>query len=700
MKKEDINIKHVIESETGRNFNKANQMCCPFHKEKTPSFTVYPDTQSFYCFGCGVSGDIIDFIKHLHKINYIQACKYLAIDLDETRQTQESKKEKVIKAASNWYKDCEIKAVYTFTDQQGKALYYKVKLIKSNGKKITPYFCIENGNVIAKREPDGELSREVPYKLHKVVQAIEKQKPIYIVEGEKDADTLNNLGYTATSIKGIKNFDFTFLSGAKVYFCGDTGTAGETYKKHCWELLKDIVIEFNVIELQGLKALGDNADVTDWLEAGHTKQELKNAVKDAWNWKKSALWIDTKEVKRDGEKIIVPTKSWQNLNLLLERRGIRLMYDEISKNVTVTGIEAKTKDDLVLDIQLIAERDGLKLNYDETIRAMNRIASDYSYNPFIDYLKKHQSDNLNVINNVFSCLIINAEHKENTEFYKTLFVKWLLNVVRQVHNTKEKGFESQGVLVLQGEQGCRKSTFCKMLMPTTDWFKGGSNIDTSNKDSIIKNTKYVLVELGELDSTIKGDLGKLKAFITESSDIIRRPYGKNEEEYPRITTFCATVNKQGFLKDETGNRRFWVIPVERCNTEKLKTIDINQLWGTIYNLYCAGTVPYWLSDEENKKLKDINTAFNAESDISITLDEQLDWKQPRILWRVYNVTEICELLQIKEKKALKNEMERRGHKYATHRDSYSNIPKKGYKLPNRKESAYQKACALGIEYDI
>ena len=51
---------------------------CPFHNEKTPSFTVYPDTQSFYCFGCGAGGDSVTFIKKIENLDYIDALKMLS----------------------------------------------------------------------------------------------------------------------------------------------------------------------------------------------------------------------------------------------------------------------------------------------------------------------------------------------------------------------------------------------------------------------------------------------------------------------------------------------------------------------------------------------------------------------------------------------------------------------------------------------
>lgn len=51
---------------------------CPFHNEKTPSFTVYPENGSFYCFGCGVGGDVITFVRRMENLDYMEAVKQLA----------------------------------------------------------------------------------------------------------------------------------------------------------------------------------------------------------------------------------------------------------------------------------------------------------------------------------------------------------------------------------------------------------------------------------------------------------------------------------------------------------------------------------------------------------------------------------------------------------------------------------------------
>lgn len=676
--KSDINIKELIERETGERFNRNNKMCCHLHNEKTPSFSIEKDLNIWKCFGCGKGGDAIQFIREYKNMDYVQACNYLGIELDKERQQVESNKEKVIKKALGCFKDHKLIDIYQFTNEVGEVVYYKVKLLPQDSKnKITPYFSIVNNKVEAKRNHE-----EIPYNLYEILRAITNNKDIFIVEGEKDAETLKYLGYKATSLKGITKFNYSAFTGAKVYFVGDTGEAGEKYKHNCWEALKDYVEEFNIVELKGLEQLGDNKDITDWIEAGYTKEDFKEALRDVWDWKKSRSWRYVKEIKKQGKTVVVPLKIWQNLDLLLKREGISLKYNVISKEVEATGKLTSTRNTLLTDIYTLNQVKGLGISREEVKNSIDKIANENSYNPFIEYLEEVSNENYSVINDVFNCIEIEQESWGKIDLYKTYFTKWLLNVVRMAGNTLEKGYGSQGVIVLQGGQGCYKTTFFKTLLPYHNWFKADKIIDPSNKDSIRENTKYILVEFGELDATLKGDQAKLKAFLTSDSDEYRSPYAVYEERHPRLTSYCATVNKKSFLKDETGSRRFWVIPVEQCNIEKLKQINIDEFWGAVYSLYKSNKIDYWLTKEENEALSVNNMQFNVENDISITLDDAFDWEQSPLLWKVYTVTELCNLLDIKEKKAFKNEMERRKIRFGTHRDNYRDGVKKGYKLPN------------------
>lgn len=679
-------LKQLIEVETGIKFNRNNKACCPIHGETKPSLSYNPNTNKVRCFGkCQKTYDAIDFIMTYKGLDYVKACKHLGLPLNETYKTIISEEEKIkncidyqIKNYDN-FKGLELINLYRFTDKENKTLYFKAKFKNQNDKELK-YYSLDQGKAVNKRN-----SEEVPYNLYGVNIALKSNKPIFIVEGEKDAETINHLGHTATSFKGIKNFDFSIFKGANIYFIGDTGQAGEQYKNNVYKALREYVKAFNVVDLPDIEQLGDNADVTDWLEEGHTIEELEKAIVDAWDWKKSRQWKYTIPVKKNNKTVYIPMKIWQNLNLLLKREKINLKYNVISKEVEATGSIESTRNVLLTDIYTLNKIQGLNMSREEIKHSIDKIANTNEYNPFVDYLKENENDNYKLIDEVFNCININQEFLYNNELYKTYFTKWLLNVVRMAHNTLENAYESQGVLVLQGGQGTYKSTFCKSLLPNSNWFKGGKSIDPSNKDSIKENTKYILVELGELDATLKGDQAKLKAFITADSDEYRSPYASYEEKHPRITSYCATVNSQNFLKDETGSRRFWIIPVQDCNIEKLKEININEFWGAVYSLYKSEKVAYWLTKEENEALNNSNMSFNAENYISIALEETFDWEQEQEYWKVYSIKELCEVLEVpnKESKALKNEMERRNYRLGAHRSMYTgDKTKKGYKLPN------------------
>lgn len=311
-----------------------------------------------------------------------------------------------------------------------------------------------------------------------------------------------------------------------------------------------------------------------------------------------------------------------------------------------------------------------------------KISRKNQYNPFIDYLKANKNNNHKIIEEVFNCIYINDEFISKRDIYLKYFTKWLMDLVTMSHNTIEKGLKSQGVLVLQGKQGGRKSTFFKKLMSNNFWFNGEANIDPKDKDSIWQNTAYILVELSEFDGMSKKDQESMKRFLTNDIDIYRIAYARCHEKHPRITTFCATVNPRDFLKDKTGSRRFWVIPIDNCDIESMDKININEFWGAVYDLYCTGTIKNYLDDNEIEILLQDNTAFNMESDISIAIEEHFNFKQNKIAWKVYKVGQIASIIGINETKAIKNELERRRFKCGTHRDNYSGDPQWGFKLPN------------------
>lgn len=684
IKKEDIDLRNILEHE-GVRFNKNNKACCPFHNERTPSFSI--KNNRYKCFGCGAGGDVINFIRNYKNYDYVQACKYLGIDLDEERQRFENQKDMIIKYALKFHKDKRVTDIYTFTNFNGDILYYKLKLVDSNNKKITPYYSIVNGIIEPKRVCD-----EVPYNFKGLNNGLINNKKIFIVEGEKDANALIHLGYIATSFKGVTKFDWSLFQDSIVYVIGDTGDSGQKYIEQLWSSSKDYVSEFNVVELTGLEKLGDNKDVSDWLESGYTDKDLRVCIENnSWDYKKSTLWkdIEPKYKTVQGEKILtgyIPLKTWNNLDLILKRNNIALRYNIINKEIESTT--KTSRNELLTDIYTLNTRAGLKMERAEVKNSISKIASIKKYNPFTEYLNKNINKNHTIINDVFECLTINPDFKENIELYKTYWMKWLINVVRQSHNTLEHDYAAQGVLVLQGKQGIRKTTFFRELMPKKhrkDWFKEGHILDPTDKDNIMQCTTYILCELGELDATMKSEQAKLKAFITNTFDQFRAPYDAYAEIFARLTTFCATVNKPDFLKDETGNRRWWIIPIVAVNVEKMKSININEFWGAVYDLYLSDTIKCYLTSEEQESQNKINLDFSAETNISLALDESYEFGAPEDEWIFTTLTEISEVINTKDTKAIKNELEKRGYIYKPYK--INGKTQRGVKMPREKSEA-------------
>lgn len=333
--------------------------------------------------------------------------------------------------------------------------------------------------------------------------------------------------------------------------------------------------------------------------------------------------MDYKDIEEDFFKdFSFPISSKNELNedtfsQILEYLGIELKFNIITKKIEILGMPDKfAKSDLanVLPIYL---KDVLKFN---GIKVTTKTIEEYiilelsknNFNPVRDLLKIHSWDKNDRIIELYDIL-----HIED-DLYKILLKKWLYQTVAMLFNSLENPFGAEGVLTLQGKQGIGKSRFFSLISIKPEWFADGISIDMNNKDAIIKSTSYWIAELGELDSTVKKEQSALKAFFTSPIDDIRAPYGKSSIRRARVTSFCATVNPEEFLKDSTGNRRFWVIPVSKIDYQKLENYGkdwVIQLWTQVYEEIKT----YWrntgnfnifrLSSEEREKLEKYNVQY-------------------------------------------------------------------------------------------
>ena len=336
-----------------------------------------------------------------------------------------------------------------------------------------------------------------------------------------------------------------------------------------------------------------------------------------------------------------PLATIENIQFLLEHFNITCVYDEVARDFETHIPKAGYSDDNVknnsiIHIQSLATKCGLpKMDIASMIQT---IGDRRRVNPIKEWLESRDWDGVSRFSELKNTLHISPAHDK---FANILLKKWLISAVAALY---EPDFHSRGVLVLQGKQSLGKTTWLKKLVgPMGKYFKEGAILDPREKDTIIIASSKWIVELGELGSTFnKADLGRLKAFISDSEDEVRKPYARVNERLKRRTVFSATVNDIEFLRDLTGNSRWWVIPCEAIKYNH--DLDMQQVWAEILNNYYLRGQIWWLTPEEEKELERLNNYFEVTDPLEIRLDNYYDFEEPSAEWK--SSFEIFELIDL------------------------------------------------------
>lgn len=329
-----------------------------------------------------------------------------------------------------------------------------------------------------------------------------------------------------------------------------------------------------------------------------------------------------------------PRNVKENIEKLLSHLKIEAKYNELTKRLDII-IPNKTyspdnMDELCLQhiYNECIKHDFSGISKELVDSILLEIGDKHRYNPVKEYLErvhsKYPESGLEEFEKLEASLVTFGF---DAELKRTLLKRWLISCVRAMHT--KKGIKAEGVLVLQGPQGIGKTTWFKKLVPDTEWFKDGVTLDPNNKDSVSMATKYWICELGEIGSTFKRDIDALKQFLTKQSDEIRLPYARKVSRFPRRTIFGGSVNNEEFLKDDTGSRRFWVIPVQDIDMDA--SINVDKLWSEVSHLEKQGE-QHWLTTDELQVLNESNKAFEEKSVIDTILEAYFVWEKPERHW--------------------------------------------------------------------
>lgn len=274
------------------------------------------------------------------------------------------------------------------------------------------------------------------------------------------------------------------------------------------------------------------------------------------------------------------------------------------------------------------------------------IEDENRYNPVEKMFESTQYDGIDRLKELAEILGV-----EGNKTYVLYLRKWLHQCVAMALNDEMSPYGADGVLVIRGPQGAGKTLFCSRIAMKAEWFAEGVSIDLDKKDTVIQATSVWIAEMGELDSTLKREQLALKAFVTACCDTYRQPYARVATTKPRRTSFCATVNPQEFLNDETGSRRWWVVEPTKIDCQKLKELPecwFQQMWAQVYTeLYPPNPQGFQLTEEERTKLQADNEKYNKPLPGETEILDKLAWDSPVCQWDWYTVTEVRDNLMLK-----------------------------------------------------
>lgn len=312
----------------------------------------------------------------------------------------------------------------------------------------------------------------------------------------------------------------------------------------------------------------------------------------------------------------------ENLTYLLREYGISSRFDVIRKKLIITYDSGRpaTLGEIVSLTTLNRMTTGWLEHF------LFEIGTANPSNPVRDWILSKPWDGEERIQSI--CDTVTPVGDYPAALKDVLIHKWLLSATAAA--THDGIFKARGVLPLQGAQGIGKTSWVSSLITDPALRKDcvllDHHLDSSNKDSILAAITAWTVEIGELDSSFKKDVARLKGFLTRESDKLRPAYAKATIHYPRRTVFAATVNDEQFLVDHTGNSRWWTIACEHLNFKH--TIDMQQLFAELA-VELGGGAEWWLDPNEEALLAKYNLRHRSASAIGERLRDHIDCDRSR-----------------------------------------------------------------------
>jgi predicted P-loop ATPase len=446
------------------------------------------------------------------------------------------------------------------------------------------------------------------------------QIPIFITEGAKKAGTLLSAGYVAIALPGVNN-------GYR-----SDGTHRELIpqiKAFC-QRFREFVLCFdqdkrfktrqmvaNAIVTTGtlLRELGSKSSVLVWNTRygkgidDFIAKEGEGALGDLIDARLTISDFEQKQKQKSPYLDAVELVEFMNGEF-----EDRLSFDDLRSEILLDGEPMRLSPELKA---WFVETFGYRCATEDLISTFSYMAKKNRFNPVTDYLKtvRDNCDRIRIDN------LASRYFGLTDPLYNCFVRKWLIGAVARAFSP---GCKFDNALILQGPQDIGKSTFFRILGGA--WFDDSIE-DISKEDSLLILDRCWIQELGEFERiTSKRAAGEIKVFITRQKDVFRKKYEREASDHPRRCALCGSVNKSSFLLDETGNRRFWILPIPeslgKLNLEWLEA-ERDGIWASAVDAYLAGE-QWWLTPDEaalsreNNKLFDVHDEWESEIEHYLT----------------------------------------------------------------------------------
>jgi putative DNA primase/helicase len=229
----------------------------------------------------------------------------------------------------------------------------------------------------------------------------------------------------------------------------------------------------------------------------------------------------------------------------------------------------------------------------DLVRAVDAVAQDAAFHEVRDYLQALTWDETPRLASWLTDFLGAADEP----YTRIVAVRWMVSAVARVMKRESK---ADYVLILVGPQGEGKSTVLSIL--ASPWFTDAPISFHDKETSMLIRGKWI-VELAELDSFSRADSSASKSFFSRITDRFRVPWGRRPADVPRQCVFAGTVNHFTFLKDDSGNRRYWPVEVGALKLDLLRA-QRDQLWAEAYHLFTTGQI-WWPRPDEKALFEDV-----------------------------------------------------------------------------------------------